>query len=542
MREVSKDSSSDRCFNLAENWLQNCQDNHVMCRAAQATSLPTRVIYLGKSDEELRLCITHGTSAKYATLSHCWGQITLPTLSMNNIQRLQLAIDYSVLPKSFQDAITVTRRLGVQYLWIDSLCIIQDSAQDWEQESAKMADIYINAWFTIAATGAHDARGGLFIPSEYRGQAVEIPCPGSAGEPNFIYARESRDQQNVAVDVAHRPHRATRNPLDGRAWALQERCLSTRTFFYTETELAWECLTGTQCECRSHFQRTHTSSSTLKKNFIAFRNLPYVNFSHARGHTDALKEEWKALVEDFTRRNLTKVTDRLPAFSGLAAQYEKATSMTYAFGLWKENFAHGLTWRVDRDDDDIFVNESQTSRSSKIYQNYYAPTWSWASVTDQITYPKYPGEALVEILDIHCVPASRNKYGPALEGRVELSGPVCEVRPRRLLKEREGSSPGCANVVHVVFEAVSVEDEHLSEYVASDIKGDTFEMNVDQLYILLLVHKHREGRGVGPFGILLQRICQNLLVYKRIGTVFPPKEDTLGQWLRVAKIRTIIII
>ena len=193
MREVSKDSSSDRCFNLAKNWLQKCQDNHEMCRAAQATSLPTRVIYLGKSDEELRLCITHGTSAKYATLSHCWGQITLPTLSMNNIQRLQLAIDFSVLPKSFQDAMTVTRRLGVQYLWIDSLCIIQDSAQDWEQESAKMADIYINAWFTIAATGAHDARGGLFIPSEYRGQAVEIPCPGSAGEPNFIYARESRD-------------------------------------------------------------------------------------------------------------------------------------------------------------------------------------------------------------------------------------------------------------------------------------------------------------------------------------------------------------
>ena len=138
--------------------------------------------------------------------------------------------------------------------------------------------------------------------------------------------------------------------------------------------------------------------------------------------------------------------------------------MTYAFGLWKENFAHGLTWRVDRDDD-ISVNESQISRSSKIYQNYYAPTWSWASVTDQITYPKYPGEALVEILDIHCVPASRNKYGPALEGRIKLSGPVCEVRPRRLLEEREFSSPGCANSVHVVFEAVSVEDEHLSEYV-----------------------------------------------------------------------------
>ena len=216
--------------------------------------------------------------------------------------------------------------------------------------------------------------------------------------------------------------------------------------------------------------------------------------------------------------------------------------MTYAFGLWKENFAHGLTWRVDRDDDDIFVNESQTSRSSKIYQNYYAPTWSWASVTDQITYPKYPGEALVEILDIHCVPASRNKYGPALEGRVELSGPVCEVRPRRLLKEQEFSSPGCANAVHVVFEAVSVEDEHLSEYVASDIKSDTFEMHIDQLYVLLLVHKHGEGRGVGPFGILLQRTCHNLLVYERIGTVFPTKEDTLGQWLRVAKSRTIIII
>lgn len=68
--------------------------------------------------------------------------------------KLTVNIFLSDLPPLFQDAIIITRQLGLRYLWIDSLCIIQDSLRDWETEAAKMASIYQNSYVTISATDA----------------------------------------------------------------------------------------------------------------------------------------------------------------------------------------------------------------------------------------------------------------------------------------------------------------------------------------------------------------------------------------------------
>jgi Heterokaryon incompatibility protein (HET) len=121
-------------------WLQRCQAQHQSCHVAAATFLPTRLIDVGvKTPPAPSLCFGENLTsrARYTTLSHCWGEsISMPvTLKTSNIQSMMHSLDFRSLPKTFQEAILVTQKLGIRYIWVDSLCIIQDCQKDWEKES-----------------------------------------------------------------------------------------------------------------------------------------------------------------------------------------------------------------------------------------------------------------------------------------------------------------------------------------------------------------------------------------------------------------------
>ncbi|KAH9207793.1 heterokaryon incompatibility, partial [Leptodontidium sp. 2 PMI_412] len=157
----------------------------------------------------------------YVALSHCWGGSILPRATKATIQLLKSTIDWGSLTKTFQDAITLTRKLGFHYIWIDSLCIIQDDENDWRVESLKMADIYENAELVVSATGAKDGSEGLF--------------------------RERKPVQILASDDTQ--DSSTFNPLLTRAWAFQEKLLATRIVHFADHELVWECKETQRCEC-----------------------------------------------------------------------------------------------------------------------------------------------------------------------------------------------------------------------------------------------------------------------------------------------------
>lgn len=141
-------------------------------------------------------------------------------------------IPLHTLSKTFQDAVEVTRRLGIRYLWIDSLCIIQDSAADWDTEAIQMEYVYNNCFFNIAATHSANGEGGLFTR---RDPLVNLPVRVQATydgeEPKFL----------MSINANRWVEAFEREPLNTRGWVIQERIFSPRICHFTSNQVIWEC-------------------------------------------------------------------------------------------------------------------------------------------------------------------------------------------------------------------------------------------------------------------------------------------------------------
>lgn len=146
--------------------MNSCNESHALCRtlSQRETPLPTRILDLKTQGpgNDLRLVTTDNLSARYMTLSHCWGESQPLITTSENIRQREKNIVFNDLPRTFRDAVTVTREMRIRYLWIDCLCIIQGDKDDWELESSRMADVYSNSYLNIAATKAEDCHGGIF--------------------------------------------------------------------------------------------------------------------------------------------------------------------------------------------------------------------------------------------------------------------------------------------------------------------------------------------------------------------------------------------
>lgn len=150
--------------------------------------LPSRLLQVGTDiSAEVRLVENLSVSGQYMTLSYCWGSSRPLTTTRGTLQQRKTKIALEDLPKTFRDAVHITRRLGIPYLWIDSLCIIQDELQDWEVESSKMAGIYSGSYLNLAAMSSVDSRGGCVPEREPR--YIEIKRNGS--RPYSVFAAEN---------------------------------------------------------------------------------------------------------------------------------------------------------------------------------------------------------------------------------------------------------------------------------------------------------------------------------------------------------------
>jgi hypothetical protein len=186
----------------------------------------------------LRLhCSASGERGRYIALSHRWGdpQKHPPfSTTRSNIFEFRKSIVFEWLPKTFQDAVRVTRELGVSFLWIDSLCIVQDDEDDWDDQSKLMADVFTFAYCTIAASCARGSSDG-FLKSRSSRNIVAVPT--KSGETYYV----CQAIDNFCRDVEE-------GRLNHRGWVLQERALSHRTIYFTETQIYWECGDGVHCE------------------------------------------------------------------------------------------------------------------------------------------------------------------------------------------------------------------------------------------------------------------------------------------------------
>jgi len=186
-RLIESDCRSQACFEPASGWLRSCLQNHDTFCADHTSPLPTRVLNVGSINGivEPYLMVTEGRLGKWVALSHCWGTGTPFTTTTANLSERQRSIPFGHFPATFQDAIIICRRLGFEYLWIDSLCILQDSPSDWRTESTQMSHVYSNASVTLIAEASRDSSGGIFASGNAGRLAphscLPVPCINSEG-------------------------------------------------------------------------------------------------------------------------------------------------------------------------------------------------------------------------------------------------------------------------------------------------------------------------------------------------------------------------
>ncbi|KAI1088866.1 heterokaryon incompatibility protein-domain-containing protein [Rostrohypoxylon terebratum] len=314
-------------FELAKGWLDDCDARHRECQSYQQSDQPKidfRVLDLGPSrDANIRLTTFDGRS-RYATLSHCWGTSQPTMLKKQNVDEFEKRIAFKDLPKTFQDAIEATRCLGLRYLWIDSLCIIQDSGNDWRHQCAIMCDIYSNSYVTLAGPNAENCDSGFLherIPlaeSDFtlthngKPYTVHLQCwdPKIRGVTYYMLSNEW--------------------PLMRRAWVLQERLLSRRVLYFTPQTMVMQCFQNFQCE-------NYCSPVDIRFGFDLVRKTRVDKLD-----SKATISYWQDLIKTYSRLSLSDINDKLPALSGLATRFAQDTGFQYLAGIWQEHLPETL--------------------------------------------------------------------------------------------------------------------------------------------------------------------------------------------------------
>lgn len=377
------DPSSRIATTISKHWFWECQQSHPECSTNVKHAMPKRVIDVGLHDPRSpRVYESQAESGQWATLSHCWGKTVTTKLTLATYKERMQGISMAVLPQNFRDAIIITRMLGIQYLWIDSLCIIQDSPEDWLQESAMMGEIYKNSLITIAATNAKESTAGFLnkrqaeVRCDLQHERVKLP----------VYIRPRIEWYGFAEIVG---------PLNQRAWVLQERLLASRILHFGGQHMMWQCQKNTLAEgfCDTdnalEEQVPGTTESMLRTGFHG--NIQHSfnagsDFSNktesvesiqarslaASGNIypmhDNIYRDWYRLIGKYASLKLTKGTDKLPAIAGIAQQVQLRVGDTYLAGLWKSDIQRGLQWHC---------NPPGAMEKPSVPR---APSWSWAAL------------------------------------------------------------------------------------------------------------------------------------------------------------------
>ena len=390
-------------------------------------------------------------------------------LTNGNLSQFKCGIAMSDLPKSFREAIVVARDwLRVRYLWIDSMCIVQDLREDWETEASRMKDVYKNAWATIAVTRAANFTEGCFTERN-----VNMVRPFMVRLPYFrSHPINNAECTYYCLDAQFWESEVKESPLAQRAWVVQERLLSRRVIHFGARQLLWECHEVDSCE---------NFPSSIPDSII--KASPYINGyrfkdmtgggSHHDKQTRAF-HTWGIIVRAYSRGKLSRSSDKAIALVGIADELAQRFNDIYLAGLWRRNIEYHLLWQASL----------EASRKPNL-QNV-APSWSWLAV-DGFVVPEEScsGQLLATIVDV--------KMGYSAEGStsvrpnggyLQLAGILWRAKLKRLLPRGKSRRAG-------YYEELLLEGEQLdeSEYYICTARDDRTILWPDELYCLPVLRR-----------------------------------------------------
>ncbi|KAJ9614484.1 hypothetical protein H2200_002621 [Cladophialophora chaetospira] len=538
-------------------WLEDCILNHGKCQALATSStslpngaatgkddspssanfLPTRLVEMHEEAGRLRLKLMKSSeiiptpqsqrygprlqlglrNPEYVALSYCWGEGTSqPVTSQHTIGRHLIDIDIQSLPKTIQQAMSLVFRLGISYVWVDALCIIQPSdndSSDWERESSMMGQVYSNSVFTLMAEHASDVHGGL-LPSrpafKYPLRSLSFdtfkPQPPLYFKKDVIPSTDAKTSLfTFCPALANVQGVVGSSPLSRRGWTLQERIMSTRAVHINAEGVFWNCAELAASE--HHPTRSSAEDMADQGHYISY---PRIRCRWDRSLSrDELIRMWMDIIRQYSARRLTNVTDKLPALSGVAKAFYQHYSSNdeYLAGMWGSMLPKTLLWHT---------RPRPTSVPSHRWRERIPgiPTWSCLSVTSPIVFERehISRQSLswdVETLSGTTKKVGQDPFGHVLGGRWRLSG---DIRVMQLRMDRSAPTG---------FEIFKREDDRFYSSVYFDelpLLKSILDSDVDEVLLTVLRVCHFTDTPYRDYSLLLERTEDtSKKEYRRIG-------------------------
>jgi hypothetical protein len=426
-------------MNTYRKHLENCQDTHKHCQKAmkegQHNVAPRRLLYTRPNLNPQLYTVPNGESPRYVALSYCWGdakQMEKTMTTKANVQDRHRRIELSQLPQTIKDAIEVTRSLGLDYLWVDAICIIQDDPEDSAVELAKMSSVYLGSTLTISAASAKDSMEGFLRDRDLKtayGSLFQLP----------YYPRGYDDVATGKILLAEHPIcDMYQEPIDERAWTMQEHMLPLRLIRFGSKQTTWRCPTryvsidggGSPPLVNKRTELPFGDPHRVTE--VQFKMKEYGSLGKSRVLSD-----WLENIREYTNRKLSYSGDKLPACAALAETFSEIMgweATDYLAGLWEKDIQAQLLWY---------------RREGMGAERLPGPTWSWASLNGPVTFfERFQLERgglvkararLENKMIIHKVVG--HKYSEVESGRLRLNGRLQQARWSRSRLRRSADSP-----------------------------------------------------------------------------------------------------
>lgn len=418
---------------MIRKWLAECDQDHNTCKPYHFSSRKTRptllVDVLSERSEVdvVKLHIVGDEELSYAALSYCWGAAQPKATTSANFKSYLSEIVVGSLPQSLRDAVWVTRMLELRYLWVDSLCIIQDSEDSKVHEIGRMEHIYHNAYVTISANSASHCNAGFLDVRAPSKTPIALPFRNGSGTLGCVDLKCQSRPSDWQIEGSYP---SSEEPINRRAWTFQESFMSRRMLIYSHYQLFWVC-SGSWGQDGGTVRRqrqfhAQISSRTLKS--------PKVS-------------DWDAVIKEYCSRELTNPADKLAALSSIAGYFANLTKDKYLAGLWAKDIRHGLCWTG-------LANFLRRPRK------WRAPSWSFLSVDGRISIESGYGRRwskesfgptpFLTILSCHTIPLSQKApFGQVVFGYLKVRGRLLQVQsvfddkgyyhPTMLVKTKNGA-------------------------------------------------------------------------------------------------------